>query len=170
MYRAFSSARKWSAASFTERGTWVIGAPEMVWLDRPADDAVRVRFEGLAAEGRRVLLLARTETQLAGEVLPEGLDAAALVVFDEKIRDDAAETLRYFAEQGVQCKVVSGDSPRTVSPRNQSRPFAPYKRGAERLPSWLRSRSTLRNVCPFSNRIACSPSAAQSRLPSGAIC
>jgi cation-transporting P-type ATPase E len=110
----FSSLRKWSAASFDDRGTWVLGAPEMVWIDRPADDAVRIRFEGLAADGRRVLLLARTEAALDGEVLPGLLEAAALVMFDEKIRDDAADTLRYFAEQGVACKVVSGDSPRTV--------------------------------------------------------
>jgi cation-transporting ATPase E len=110
----FSSARKWSAASFGARGTWVLGAPEMVWGERPADDPVRVRFEQLAAEGRRVLLLARTGAPLEGETLPGSLDAAALVMFDEKIRADAADTLRYFAEQGVTCKVVSGDSPRTV--------------------------------------------------------
>ena len=110
----FSSARKWSAASFGEQGTWVLGAPDMVWLGRPADDPVRTRFEQLAADGRRVLLLARAEVVLAGEALPEPLEAAALVVFDEKIRADAVDTLRYFAEQGVACKVVSGDSPRTV--------------------------------------------------------
>ena len=77
----------------------MLGAPDMVWLDRPADDAVRVRFERLAAEGRRVLLLARSEAALAGESLPEPLEAAALVLFDEKIRSDAADTLGYFAEQ-----------------------------------------------------------------------
>ena len=110
----FSSARKWSAATFTDQGTWVLGAPDMVWLGRPADDEVRVRFERLAAEGRRVLLLARSEVALTGETLPEPLEAAALVLFDEKIRADAADTLRYFAEQEVACKVVSGDSPRTV--------------------------------------------------------
>jgi len=38
----------------------------------------------------------------------------ALVRFDERVRPDAAETLRYFAEQGVQLKVISGDNPRTV--------------------------------------------------------
>jgi cation-transporting P-type ATPase E len=111
---SFSSARKWSAAAFESHGTWVLGAPEMVWVDRPADDPVRARSERLATDGRRVLLLARSETALRDEVLPALLEAVAFVLFDEQIRADAAETIRYFTEQGVACKVVSGDSPRTV--------------------------------------------------------
>jgi cation-transporting ATPase E len=110
---AFSSARKWSAASFGSRGTWVLGAPEMVWHAGPADP-VRARAEALAAEGNRVLLLARTDAALSGEQLPDGLHAAALVVFEERVRDDAADTLAYFAAQGVRCMVISGDSPHTV--------------------------------------------------------
>src|SRR5262249_47723195 len=52
----FSSTRKWSGASFDGQGTWVFGAPEMVWANAPADDPLRTRAEGLAAAGRRVLL------------------------------------------------------------------------------------------------------------------
>jgi len=110
----FSSTRKWSAASFGPNGTWVFGAPEMVWVGRPADDPVRQRSEVLAAAGRRVVLLARCDAPLDGETLPAPLEAAAFVMFDEKIRPDAAETLGYFAAQGVACKVMSGDNPRTV--------------------------------------------------------
>jgi cation-transporting ATPase E len=86
----------------------------MVWTGRPPDDPVRQRYEELADAGRRVVLLARSDTTLADETLPEPLTAAAYVVFDEQIRSDAADTFRYFAEQGVTCKVLSGDSPRTV--------------------------------------------------------
>jgi cation-transporting ATPase E len=110
----FSSTRKWSAASFDSRGTWVLGAPELVWAGRPIDDPVRQRCEQLADAGLRVVLLARSDATLAGESLPEPLTAAAYVVFDEQVRPDAADTIRYFAEQGVTCKVMSGDSPRTV--------------------------------------------------------
>ncbi len=109
----FSSARKWSAASFTGEGTWVMGAPEMVL--RGGDDAVRTRANELAASGRRVLVLARTDAGLDGEQLPSGLRAAALVCFAERIRPDAADTLRYFADQGVSLRVISGDNPRTVA-------------------------------------------------------
>jgi cation-transporting ATPase E len=111
---AFSSARKWSGATFDGHGTWVLGAPEMVWADRSADDPVRRRANELAAEGRRVLLLAHADAGFDGEVLPEGMQACALVLFTEKIRPDAAETLAYFAQQGVALKVISGDNPRTV--------------------------------------------------------
>jgi cation-transporting ATPase E len=85
----------------------------MVFAAR-ADDPVRTRADELAAQGRRVLLLAHATTSLAGDELPADLAAAALVLFEEQIRPDAAETLRYFAEQGVELKVISGDNPRTV--------------------------------------------------------
>jgi cation-transporting P-type ATPase E len=108
----FSSARKWSAASFADHGSWVIGAPEMMLADD--DDRVRTRANEHAALGRRVLLLARSDAMLDGEALPESLVPAALVLFDEKVRGDAAATFAYFTEQGVALKVISGDNPATV--------------------------------------------------------
>jgi cation-transporting ATPase E len=108
----FSSGRKWSAAAFGDKGTWVLGAPEMVWPD--SGDDVRQRADACAAEGNRVLLLAHGEQPLSGEERPSDLRPAALVFLEEKIRPDAAETLRYFDEQGVSLKVISGDNPRTV--------------------------------------------------------
>ena len=110
----FSSARKWSAATFGERGTWVLGAPEMVWAAQPPDDPVRVRADELAAAGQRVLLLASTDESLVDEALPADLRACALVLFEEQVRSDAAGTLEYFYRQGVRCMVISGDNPRTV--------------------------------------------------------
>ncbi|MGZ4691284.1 MAG: HAD-IC family P-type ATPase [Acidimicrobiia bacterium] len=107
----FSSARKWSAASYTGHGAWVLGAPEMVWLD--GADPVRRKADELATTGNRVLLLARGEA-LAGEDLPPGLEPVALVLLEEKVRPDAAATLDYFHRQGVLLKVISGDNPRTV--------------------------------------------------------
>ena len=111
----FSSARKWSAASFDGHGTWVIGAPEMVLPTATSDDPTRRRADELAADGSRVLLLAHSDAALAGDELPADLTPASLVLLDEKVRPDAAETLAYFAEQGVTLKVISGDNPRTVA-------------------------------------------------------
>ena len=112
----FSSARKWSAVGTGGHGTWVLGAPEMVLPDDWP--AVRATADGIAAEGKRVLVLACADTELVGEPeqpgLPNGLRPHALLVFAERVRSDAAETLRYFAEQGVALKVISGDNPRTV--------------------------------------------------------
>ena len=109
----FSSARKWSAASFAGHGTWVLGAPEMVL---PSEQHAQLsRAAELAAAGHRVLVLAHAEGPLMGESLPPSLQAAALIVLNEQLRPDAAETLGYFAAQGVALKVISGDSPRTVA-------------------------------------------------------
>jgi len=108
----FSSARKWSAASFAGHGTWVLGAPEMVL---PGDRREQLsQATGLAAGGRRVLVLARSAGPLDGESLPQGLRAAAFILLAERLRPDAAETIAYFAAQGVALKVISGDSPLTV--------------------------------------------------------
>jgi len=109
----FSPARKWSAASFTGHGTWVLGAPEVVLRDGyPEQLAQATQF---AAAGRRVLVLAHGAAAPAGESLPHGLRPAALVVLAERLRADAADTIAYFAAQGVALKVISGDSPQTVS-------------------------------------------------------
>ncbi|WP_350275709.1 HAD-IC family P-type ATPase [Kribbella sp. HUAS MG21] len=109
----FSSARKWQ--SVTAAGTtWVLGAPEMV-LVGDTGAAVRGRANELAARGERVLVLARgTPYADNAPELPARLEPIALVVLTENIRDDAAATMRYFTEQGVALKVLSGDNPRTV--------------------------------------------------------
>lgn len=108
----FSSARKWSAASFETHGSWVIGAPEMVLGD--GHQAVLAQAAEIADTGQRVLALGQTMSMLDGERLPDGIQATALVMFAEQVREDAGPALAYFAEQGVALKVVSGDSPRTV--------------------------------------------------------
>ncbi len=108
----FSSARKWSAASFAGHGTWVLGAPEMVlpsWQRANLAHATE-----LAATGQRVLALAFTESALDSERLPGDLRAVAFVVLAERLRDDARDAIAYFADQGVALKVISGDSPHTV--------------------------------------------------------
>jgi cation-transporting ATPase E len=116
----FSSARKWSAVRTHQALTWVLGAPEMVLpaAAAAAQGQARARADDLAAQGRRVLLLARSTALwvVEGEEarLPPDLVPVALVVLAERIREDAAEVLHYFTDQGVSLKVISGDNPRTV--------------------------------------------------------
>lgn len=110
----FSSARKWSGHR-AESGTWVLGAPEVLLASREADDGVLARVNELATTGARVMLLARVRAgDLAGESLPDDLLPALLAVLRERVRPDAAQTLEYFAAQGVEVKVLSGDNPATV--------------------------------------------------------
>lgn len=108
----FSSAKKWSGAEFAE-GTLVLGAPEFVLKDRYGE--VKPDCEKAAAEGTRVLLFAYSKEKFNDRELPAGLIPAALIFIGDKIRAEAPETLDYFAEQGVDIKIISGDNPLTVS-------------------------------------------------------
>ncbi|MFE3451117.1 HAD-IC family P-type ATPase [Nonomuraea sp. NPDC059194] len=98
----FSSARKWSAATFDGHGTWSLGAPDV--LLSPGTKAYGTAA-ALAATGARVVALCRTDDR----------EPVALITFKQRIRPDARETLGYFAEQGVTVKVISGDNPDAVS-------------------------------------------------------
>jgi cation-transporting ATPase E len=112
----FSSARKWSGASFPGRGAFLLGAPEILLGGASGDggrDLLR-RAEQIAVEGRRVVLLAHSARPLDGERPPAGLEPRAMVVIGDQVRGDAATTIAWFAAEGVQVKVVSGDHPRTV--------------------------------------------------------
>jgi cation-transporting ATPase E len=107
----FSSARKWSGASFAGHGAFLLGAPEVLL---EGDRDLLRRAEVIATEGRRVVLLAEAPA-LDGERPPAGLRPRAMVVIGDRVRDDAAGTIAWFATEGVRVKVVSGDHPRTVA-------------------------------------------------------
>jgi cation-transporting ATPase E len=108
----FSSARKWSGGCVGDGGAWVLGAPDVLL---PTGDSRRARATERALAGARVLLVARVaELPGHGEALGP-LDPQALVILEERVREDAAATLAYFRDQGVALKVISGDSPATVA-------------------------------------------------------
>ncbi|MFJ6086400.1 HAD-IC family P-type ATPase [Streptomyces sp. NPDC092369] len=107
----FSSARKYSGARFSEgdgeSSTWLLGAPDV--LLAPTDPALAETVR-LNEQGLRVLLLARVTGDLDDPSVARGAKPTALVVLEQRLRPDAADTLRYFAEQDVHAKVISGDN------------------------------------------------------------
>ncbi|ANP55765.1 cation-transporting ATPase E [Streptomyces griseochromogenes] len=107
----FSSARKYSGAAFSEgdgeASTWLLGAPDVLL---GADDPALAETERLNEQGLRVLLLARATRDLDDPEPARGARPTALVVLEQRLRPDAADTLRYFAEQNVRAKVISGDN------------------------------------------------------------
>ncbi|EKQ57806.1 MULTISPECIES: cation-translocating P-type ATPase [unclassified Clostridium] len=109
---AFSSKRKWSGITFEELGTWILGAPEII-LNKEYHF-----IEGLVKEeakkGKRVLLLAKLNNRL-NEKLNGSIESVALILIEDIIREAAPEVLEYFDSQGVNVKIISGDSPVTVS-------------------------------------------------------
>ena len=108
---AFSSARKWSGATYADHGTWVLGAPDVLSV---AGGVAATEAESLGARGLRVLLLGRVAQPLGGSDLPGEVEPVALVVLEQKVRPDAKDTLDYFARQHVAVKVISGDNARSV--------------------------------------------------------
>ncbi|MXM68033.1 HAD-IC family P-type ATPase [Streptomyces sp. HUCO-GS316] len=107
----FSSARKYSGAAFSEgngeASTWLLGAPDVL-LD--TDDPALAETERLNEQGLRVLLLSRAARDLDDPEVGKDARPTALVVLEQRLRPDAADTLRYFAEQNVHAKVISGDN------------------------------------------------------------
>ncbi len=109
----FSSARRWSATSFKDHGTWVLGAPEA--LTGAADESVAAALLSMRRSAQRVLVLATAPVRLEPPALPQPLAPAAIVALTEKLRPDAAETIQYLSGQNVTVKVLSGDAPDTVA-------------------------------------------------------
>ncbi|MEU3887834.1 HAD-IC family P-type ATPase [Streptomyces sp. NPDC029041] len=107
----FSSARKYSGAAFDEgdgqSGRWLLGAPDVLLAE---DDPALAETGRLNEQGLRVLLLARVARDLDDPEVAKGARPTALVVLEQRLRPDAADTLRYFADQNVRAKVISGDN------------------------------------------------------------
>lgn len=102
----FSSARKWSGASFDGHGDWVLGAPDVLL----PDGEHRSEAEKIGSRGLRVLLLGRAQRVVDSVDGPGDIEPVALVVLEQKVRPDAKDTLDYFAHQDVKVKVISGDN------------------------------------------------------------
>ena len=109
----FSSKRKLSAVSFEDVGTYVLGAPEFVL--RPISPKIARIVQQYAQSGLRVLVLAYSANMINGERLPSVLRPAALITLADNIRPDAIETIKWFRENDVDIRIISGDNPVTVS-------------------------------------------------------
>ena len=132
----FSSSRKWSAVQYAQSSgeyeTWYMGAPEVLLsaINYANSNELLAKVNSYAELGERVLLLAKVSSAVSGEVnsvaeadktfcdsptICESAQPVALVRCSERIREDARKTLEWFREQGVRCRVISGDNPTTVA-------------------------------------------------------
>ncbi|HBP25533.1 MAG TPA: hypothetical protein DD618_01075 [Acholeplasmatales bacterium] len=109
----FSSKRKYSAVTFGRQGTFLLGAPEFILVENY--DKVSAKVERFATQGCRVLVLGHTTLKFKENDLPKTIKPLALIVIQDHIRDDAADTIEYFKQNGVDVKILSGDNPMTVS-------------------------------------------------------
>ena len=109
---SFSSAFKYSSVTF-HTTSYVLGAPEFVLRDDY--EIYKETIESYGSEGYRVLVFGRYEGTPDGKALTEAVVPYGLVLLANPIRKEAWETFQYFADQGVDIKVISGDNPVTVS-------------------------------------------------------
>lgn len=109
----FSSLRKWEAIEFENEGTWILGAPEFIL--KYNYEEISKEVDNAALKGQRVLLLAKFNGNKIDEHLKGSIENACLVLIEDIIRDNAEETVKYFTEEGVSLKIISGDNPLTVS-------------------------------------------------------
>ena len=108
----FSSKRKWSAVHFGDRGWFYLGAPDVLLTET---DPARAIVKERSAAGKRLVALAFSQQEPAGDAAPEDVQSMAIIELEDEIRPDALDTLRYFADQDVTIKVISGDNHETVA-------------------------------------------------------
>ena len=109
----FTSAKKFGGVSFHEDETYLLGAPDVLLGERYGKYAAQI--DAYSAKGCRVLLLALYDGQPDDEVLDAEMLPISLILLSNKIRAEAPDTFKYFAEQGVAIKVISGDNAMAVS-------------------------------------------------------
>lgn len=110
--QSFSSSLKYSGVAFADK-TYIMGAPEFVLREAYPEYAASI--EEYTAKGYRLLVLASTSEALTGQPLQEKVTPLAYILLANPIRETAPATFSYFAEQGVQVKVISGDNARTAA-------------------------------------------------------
>lgn len=110
----FSSVRKMSAVSFGSGiGTIVMGAPEFIFSDMSVKlNKVITKF---ASQGYRVLGIGRCTGEIKDETLPSAVAPIALITLQDNIRREAPRTIKWFTDNGVDIRIISGDNPITVS-------------------------------------------------------
>ena len=109
----FSSARKLSAVTFEGVGTFAMGAPEFVL--KPMPTRIDKIVKQYAQMGLRVLVVAHSSAQIQGDKTPVSMKPIAIITLSDNIRPDAIDTIKWFRENEVAVKVISGDNPVTVS-------------------------------------------------------
>ena len=108
----FSSEKKWSGVTFEKYGTIIIGAAEFILKDEIS--LVKNDIQKYS-ENNRVVLVAHSNEKFNGKNLPTNIKILGFVLLKDKIRVEAPSTLKYFKEQDVDVKIISGDNPITVA-------------------------------------------------------
>lgn len=112
----FSSKRKFTATSFSGLGTFAFGAPEFLHVGT-LDKKIQEFIFKKQNEGKRIIMLAHSDEYLIKDKdeLPYYMEPLAIIVMEDHIREDAIETIKWFKDNDVKIKIISGDNPFTVA-------------------------------------------------------
>ncbi len=109
----FSSDRKNTAVSFADGKTLIVGAPTFTLGEKYAE--VEEKVGSAAANGLRVLAAAECDGIICDGVVPPVTRVLGLCYISDELRREAPDCLKFFREQGVTLKIISGDDPVTVA-------------------------------------------------------
>lgn len=109
----FNSVNKYSAATFKGEGTFVLGAAE--YLNISEQNALKLRTEEYTSLGNMVLVLGKANEGIQDKVVVGEVTPIAIIVLKDHIRSDIIEAFKWFKENGVEIKVISGDDTSAVS-------------------------------------------------------
>lgn len=109
----FDSSLKYSAATLEEVGTIVLGA--YGFFNVIEDNEVKNKIDAYNKQGFRTLLVGFSEKAIINDKIPTKIIPIAVIVIQDHIRDNAKDTIKWFVDNDVNIKVISGDNPVTVS-------------------------------------------------------
>lgn len=109
----FSSQRKYSAITFENVGTYALGAPEFILSEIP--EYLKTQIDKFTTLGNRVLLLAHSNASISSKNTLPQMKPIAVIAISDNIREEAISTIKWFKDNDVNVKVISGDNPITVS-------------------------------------------------------
>lgn len=109
----FTSENKYSAVEFDKDYTYAMGAFEVLPITNK--DEIKDTVEEYASKGNRVLILTRGKGVLKNGKVVGKVEAIALIILEDHIRDNAPETFEWFNKNKVAVKVISGDNAMAVS-------------------------------------------------------
>ena len=108
---SFSSAKKWGSVSFENLGTIFVGAPDKLF-EEEIPDLLKMEMEA----GRRVIVIGYYNKIWENiNALPQNIKPLYGVILEDNIRKNAKKTLKFFRQEGVDVKIISGDHAKTVS-------------------------------------------------------
>lgn len=109
----FSSARKYSVVEFKGLGTFVLGAPEYLYKGR--DRTILEYISSKQSSGYRVVMLCKAENPITNGTVKGKFTPVTIFTLEDHVRPEAPATIKWFRENGVNIKIISGDNPLTAS-------------------------------------------------------